>query len=179
MLDRDFFAFCTGLKLLELKAIGELSRVRHLGEGETIYSTGDPGDTLFIINRGVVEVIQPSAQKSAPATYLSRGDIFGDVETLSGLSAQIRGAHLRAGQPPVFSAQRFRRIDPARAVVLPLSQQPARLPSRPGPGPRPDPKPLPRVEREPGELRPRHRLPDDRQFFSNRPAPDFEREFRT
>jgi CRP-like cAMP-binding protein len=85
MLARDFFAYCTGLKLLELKAIGELSRVRHLGEGETIYSTGDPGDALFIINRGVVEVIQPSAETSAPAAYLSRGDILGDVETLSGL----------------------------------------------------------------------------------------------
>jgi CRP/FNR family cyclic AMP-dependent transcriptional regulator len=84
MRERDFFAYCTTLKLLELKAIGELSRVRHLGEGETIYSTGDPGDALFIINRGVVEVIQPSAQKS-PATYLSRGDVLGDVETLSGL----------------------------------------------------------------------------------------------
>jgi CRP-like cAMP-binding protein len=83
--DRDFFAYCTGLKLLELKAIGELSRVRHLPEGTTIYSTGDPGDTLFIVNRGVVEVIQPSARESAPAVYLSRGDVLGDVETLSGL----------------------------------------------------------------------------------------------
>ncbi|HSV63642.1 MAG TPA: cyclic nucleotide-binding domain-containing protein [Chthoniobacterales bacterium] len=84
MLARDFFAYCTTLKLLELKAIGELSRVRHLGEGETLYSTGDAGDSLFIINRGVVEVIQPAAQNS-PATYLSRGDVLGDVETLSGL----------------------------------------------------------------------------------------------
>ena len=84
MLARDFFAYCTSLKLLELKAIGELSRVRHLDEGETVYSTGDPGDALFIINRGVVEVIQPSAKKG-PATYLSRGDVLGDVETLSGL----------------------------------------------------------------------------------------------
>src|ERR1700704_7152144 len=85
MPDRDFFSYCTGLKLLELKAVGELSHVRHLGEGETIYSTGDPGDAFFIINGGVVEVIQPSAQTSAPAAYLSRGDILGEVETLSGL----------------------------------------------------------------------------------------------
>jgi CRP-like cAMP-binding protein len=85
MREQDFFAYCTSLKLLELKAIGELSRVRHLKEGETIYSTGDPGDALFIINRGVVEVIQPSAQTSVPATYLSRGDVLGDVEALSGL----------------------------------------------------------------------------------------------
>src|SRR5438270_9199577 len=90
MLDRDFFAYCTSLKLLELKAIGELSRVRHLGEGEIIYSTGDPGDALYIINRGVVEMIQPSALTSAPAAYLSRGDIFGDVETLSGVPRKHR-----------------------------------------------------------------------------------------
>jgi len=85
MREQDFFAYCTSLKLLELKAIGELSRIRHLKEGETIYSTGDPGDALFIINRGVVEVIQPADQTSTPATYLSRWDVLGDVEALSGL----------------------------------------------------------------------------------------------
>lgn len=106
MLDQDFFTYCTGLRLLELKAIGELSRVRHLGEGEVIYSTGDPGDALFIINRGVVEVIQPSAQKSSPATYLSRGDVLGDVETLSGLPRK----HLARSCEPV-SLQCFQRKD--------------------------------------------------------------------
>jgi CRP-like cAMP-binding protein len=106
MLDQDFFSYCTGLRLLELKAIGELSRVRHLDEGEVIYSTGDPGDALFIINRGVVEVIQPSAEKSAPATYLSRGDVLGDVETLSGLPRK----HLARSCEPV-SLQCFQRKD--------------------------------------------------------------------
>jgi CRP-like cAMP-binding protein len=106
MLDQDFFAYCTSLRLLELKAIGELSRVRHLEEGEIVYSTGDPGDSLFIINRGVVEVILPSAQKSAPATYLSRGDLLGDVETLSGLPRK----HLARACEPV-SLQCFQRKD--------------------------------------------------------------------
>jgi CRP-like cAMP-binding protein len=85
MLDQDYFGFCTTLKPLELKALGELSHVRHLAEGEIVYSTGDPGDAIFIISRGVIEVIQTSAQKSAPAAYLSRGDVLGDVEALSGL----------------------------------------------------------------------------------------------
>jgi CRP/FNR family cyclic AMP-dependent transcriptional regulator len=106
MLNCDFFAYCTSLKLLELKAIGELSRVRHLGEGETIYSIGDPGDALFIINRGVVEVIQSAAQKSAPAAYLSRGDILGEVETLSGLPRK----HMARACEPV-SVQCFQRKD--------------------------------------------------------------------
>src|SRR4051812_5574701 len=106
MRDRDFFAYCTSLKLLELKAIGELSRVQHLPEGATIYSTGDPGDALFIINRGVVEVIHPAAQKSAPAAYLSRGDLLGDVETLSGLPRK----HVARSCEPV-SLQCFQRKD--------------------------------------------------------------------
>ncbi len=104
MLGGDFFFYCTSLKLLELKAIGELSRVRHFGEGETIYSTGDPGDTLFIINRGVVEMIQPG--QTSPEAYLSRGDVLGDVEILSDLPRK----HIARACEPV-SLQCFQRKD--------------------------------------------------------------------
>jgi len=82
MVDRDFFGFCITLKPLELKAIGKLSQTRHLAAGETIYAPGDPGDTFYIINRGVVEAVGSSA-KGVSDTYLSRGDIFGDVEVLT------------------------------------------------------------------------------------------------
>lgn len=111
MPDRDFFGFCTSLKLLELKAIGELSHVRHLGEGETVYSTGDPGDAIYIINRGTVEVVQPSAKKSAAATYLMRGDILGDVETLTNLPRK----HIVRTCEPV-SLQCFERKDFAELI---------------------------------------------------------------
>lgn len=85
MLSGDFFAFCTALKPLELKAIGQLSEVRHLPGGRTIYRPGDMSDMLFIINRGMVEVVQGSGSAATPRTYLSRGDIFGDVELLTNL----------------------------------------------------------------------------------------------
>lgn len=105
MPNNDFFGFCTTLKVLELKAIGELSHVRHLCEGETIYSTGDPGDAIYIINRGAVEVVQPAGQKSG-AAYLSRGDVFGDVEALSDMT---RKYVVRACEP--VSLQCFARKD--------------------------------------------------------------------
>jgi CRP-like cAMP-binding protein len=82
MVDRDFFGFCITLKPLELKALGQLSQTRHLAAGETIYAPGDPGDILFIVNRGVVEAVRSTA-KNVSDTYLSRGDIFGDVEVLT------------------------------------------------------------------------------------------------
>jgi CRP-like cAMP-binding protein len=111
MLDRDFFGFCTTLKPLELKAMGKLSHVQHLKEGETVYSPGDAGDTLYIINRGVVEVVQGNPGKAAAETYLSRGDIFGDVEALTELARK----HLIRTREPV-SLQCFPRQNFAELV---------------------------------------------------------------
>jgi CRP-like cAMP-binding protein len=83
MADRDFFSFCTSLKPVELKAMGELSSVVHLSEGEVVYSANDPADALYIINRGVVELVPDPSLRGTSSTYLSRGDIFGDCEALS------------------------------------------------------------------------------------------------
>ena len=103
MLDRDFFGFCTTLKPLELKTIGALSRVVHLDAGEDVYQPGDPSDEIYIVNRGVVEVLQPGREKFADA-YLSRGNIFGDVEVMTELPRK----HLVRTREPV-SLQCFHR----------------------------------------------------------------------
>jgi len=74
----NFFAFCTSLPLLELKAIGQFSCVRHYGEGDLVYSAGDESNEVFIINRGVVE-ITPEPALPGSSTLLCRGDIFGET----------------------------------------------------------------------------------------------------
>ena len=81
----DFFSFCTTLKPVELKALGELSSVKHLDEGVTIYSSGDPSDALYILNRGAVAVIHedPRYADRADISYLSRGDMFGEIDLLT------------------------------------------------------------------------------------------------
>jgi len=104
--NRDFFAFSTTLKPLELKAIGTLSEVRHVAAGETIYQAGDLSATLYIINRGVIEIVQEGLPRAAAAAYLTRGDIFGDVEVLTGLPRK----HLVRTREPA-SLQCFDRKD--------------------------------------------------------------------
>jgi CRP-like cAMP-binding protein len=79
---RDFFAFCRSLPLLELKAIGELSQVRHFEENSLVFSAGDSGDELFIINHGLVEVTPEPFHPGMVATVLSRGDVFGEAGAL-------------------------------------------------------------------------------------------------
>lgn len=79
----DFFAFCTSLKRPELKAIGELSWVRHMSKGEVLYNPGELGNALYIVNRGSLEVVPPKGSSAAQVMRLSRGDVVGDVEAFS------------------------------------------------------------------------------------------------
>lgn len=106
MADKDFFSFCTSLKPVELKAMGELSSVVHLSEGEVVYSAKDVADALYIINRGVVELVPDPSLRGTPSTYLSRGDIFGDCEALSDLPR----THMMRTREKV-SLQRIQRRD--------------------------------------------------------------------
>src|SRR5437868_9984909 len=79
----DFFAFCTSLKRPELKAIGELSWVRHMVKGEVLYHPGEPGNALYIVTRGSIEVLPAKPRLGTQSIRLSRGDVIGDVEALS------------------------------------------------------------------------------------------------
>lgn len=81
----DFFGFITSLRPIELKAIGELSQVIHLEEGTTVYASGDESDALYIINRGVVEVVHENQRHShrTVISYLGRGDVFGEAGVLT------------------------------------------------------------------------------------------------
>ena len=85
MANRDFFAFSTTLKPIELRALGALSQVRHLEPDTVIYRSGDRSDVLYIINRGMVEMVQEDGPSGIAGTYLSRGDMFGDVEVLTAI----------------------------------------------------------------------------------------------
>jgi CRP-like cAMP-binding protein len=83
---RDFFAFCTALKPLELKAMGQLSSVKHLAEGEVVYSAGDSPDALYIVSRGILRADEEDVRPAGAATYFSRGDTFGDIEVFAKMS---------------------------------------------------------------------------------------------
>ncbi|MEP6937648.1 MAG: cyclic nucleotide-binding domain-containing protein [Chthoniobacterales bacterium] len=102
----DFFAFCTSLKPVELRAIGELSEVRHFEAEQEICRPGEAPDAFYIINRGVVEVLPQSSQGEIAKGYLLRGDIFGDLEALGNLP---HSQTVRASEP--VSLQVFARKD--------------------------------------------------------------------
>lgn len=60
------------------------------GTGEVVVHKGDPGDSLFVVKNGVVEVVNPG--EGPPLAYLGRGDSFGEMALLtdSDRSADVR-----------------------------------------------------------------------------------------
>jgi SulP family sulfate permease len=74
-----------GRKEESISALEACMEQRSCKAGEKIYSTGDPGDRLFLIRRGTVRMILPSdgSEGFHLATY-SRGDFFGGLSFLDG-----------------------------------------------------------------------------------------------
>jgi len=79
----DFFAFCSSLKRQELKALDDLSWLRHMGKGEVLYRPGEPGNALFVVDRGVFELTLEDSPAAQQPIYFGRGDLIGDVEVFS------------------------------------------------------------------------------------------------
>src|ERR1700761_1368516 len=112
MVQRDFFAFCKSLRLIELKAMGMLSQVKHFAEGAIVYEPGKRGEELFIITRGAIELIPGIPRPGVPAIVLSRGDIFGETGALMNLPRYHTARACAA-----LSVQCFRRSDFEELII--------------------------------------------------------------
>lgn len=107
MVQRDFFSFCTSLRLVELKAVGLLSKVKHFSENDLVYLSGDEGDQVYIITRGAVELLPQNTRPGTSTTYLSRGDIFGETSALMDIPRNHAARACAALSVQCFSRQDF------------------------------------------------------------------------
>jgi len=70
----------------EIEGILPYIRTRLLNAGETLFRSGDPGDALYIVGKGQVEVLADSAGGAAARSIarLGEGHAFGEMALLSG-----------------------------------------------------------------------------------------------
>ncbi len=74
-----------GLTSEELRALAELCHERLFAEGEVITRQGEPGEELYIVHEGFVEVVRNAeTSERAPRTvvHLGSGQIFGEMALL-------------------------------------------------------------------------------------------------
>jgi CRP-like cAMP-binding protein len=89
--DVELLSKCDLLRHLPPEAIEDLLthvRERHLGAGEILFRAGDPGDALYIVARGRVEVLHATALDEGigeqTIAELGEGKAFGEMALLSG-----------------------------------------------------------------------------------------------
>lgn len=69
-----------GLNDEQLAQIGHISKQEVYGKGETICVQGEPGDRMFIISAGEVEVVVRDAKgHSYSALFLGQGQVVGEM----------------------------------------------------------------------------------------------------
>lgn len=88
----DIFA---PLSMDETKRLAEGAERRIFAPGETVIRAGDPGDSMFVINRGLVEVQIADATRSRTVATLQEGDFFGEMALFTG---EARAANVVAAE---------------------------------------------------------------------------------
>lgn len=97
---------------------GCLSPVRFVG-GDTVFEAGDVADSLYLVEAGVLDVLEPST--GSVLTSLSRGSVVGELGVLldEPRSAHVRAAtEVQAWQLRREQLDRLIAADPALAVAL-------------------------------------------------------------
>jgi len=86
-----------GLSPAQLERLGSITQVARYNTGDVIFRQDDPGDHLYIITRGQVEV-EVTGDDGAPhaAVFLGAGQVFGEMALLD---QGPRSATVIAAQP--------------------------------------------------------------------------------
>jgi CRP-like cAMP-binding protein len=70
----------TGIPEPERERVGRLCAERRYVEGAAIFSEGDPGDAMFIVEEGLVRLVSVSSTGAETILHiLKRGEIFGEL----------------------------------------------------------------------------------------------------
>ncbi len=78
----------------EMEFVADLSRPRHFSAGQTIFSEGELGDSLFVIASGEVEVVRKDATGALKViAVLGPGQFFGEMSLID---KEYRSATVRA-----------------------------------------------------------------------------------
>lgn len=96
-------------------------RVEVFGRGETVLRAGDPGDSMFILQKGTVSVRRSAETGGKQLAELGAGDMFGEMALLTG---EPRGAtvvaesDVTALEIPKSSLQPILKRNPALAEAI-------------------------------------------------------------
>jgi CRP-like cAMP-binding protein len=73
-----------------LASVGQRLVLQHYPQGELIFSQGDPGDALFIIEMGEIKLASEGPAGETTVAWLESGDSFGEMALLTGKTRSVK-----------------------------------------------------------------------------------------
>lgn len=67
-----------------LEDVARLILLRHIPSGELVFSQGDPGDALYIVDSGTIEAVADNRGSNQLVGRFTDGDYFGEISLLTG-----------------------------------------------------------------------------------------------
>jgi hypothetical protein len=111
-------------KGIEMSSSGTGVLGRNFKDGEIIVRQGEPGDCMYVVQTGTVEVLHREGDKEYSLRELGPGDFFGEMSLFEG---ELRSSTVRAvGEVWVYSLERdslLRRIHEDPSLAFGLIQQ--------------------------------------------------------
>lgn len=102
--------------LAELKALRARAAKVSYGAGEVIFSQGEPGDRVFLIRRGLIEIYAESRGRRRRLNLRGRGEVIGEMAVLDGLGRSATAVALTRVEALTLETSQFENL---------LSQRPA------------------------------------------------------
>jgi len=73
-----------------LSKVGQRLVLQHYPQGEPVFSEGDPGDSLYIIEIGEVKLAAEGATGESTVAWMEAGDSFGEMALLTGKTRSVK-----------------------------------------------------------------------------------------
>jgi CRP-like cAMP-binding protein len=73
-----------GMSSSQLEDVGRRLRRVRFAQGQTILHEGDPGDEMFLLHSGRVQVVEGSGRNASTLAELGPGEVFGEMALLTG-----------------------------------------------------------------------------------------------
>jgi hypothetical protein len=91
----------------ELNQLASLATWLSLGPGAVVFREGDPGDALFVVVTGLVQILVATTSGEILLNTLGPGDIFGEIAVLDGRGRTATVATSKATQLVKIGRQEF------------------------------------------------------------------------
>jgi CRP-like cAMP-binding protein len=103
-------ALCRALSAAELEAIAAIVASRQVAAGADLFREGEPGDGLFLVVAGEVNVIKRGPSGEHSLARLGAGGVLGEMSLVTAEARSATGRALVATQALYLPAARFRAL---------------------------------------------------------------------